>query len=344
MVFNRDTFPVVNVREDQNVTWIPVRFHHLWRSKYTTSERRRSKPHDFWIEIEVSVDSMLPHELTCTDHNYVYYEELLTPTEREVVTKVPVYYIKVSARGGEDIVTVEQQKLRQLPMILLKAVKNMCGRRLSKLTAREWLKVDLGLLFPDIFPEYVRIANKVLEVANRLEEEGFKDVTKPPYLIKGYEVVEEEKKSSEIVFERVMNTEKIFESADAFQDVIASAVDEVIDRLIDEFITEEYNMPIALEFKEETEGGYERIEAECRLGTKGTVTAKVTSTKPIEENTKVANAVFRRSNSSTVAPGNYIYWSDELYSFLVANTNEIVNAIVEAYENHINKMFYGGEE
>jgi len=323
MVVNLDNLPIVVVREDSNVSWIPVTYTAVWRSQYKTSEQRRNKPHDFRIEIDVSFTSYLPHELVCTDHYYEYNRTVEIEEERYE----PAWALTIEACGLKA--KMEFRKIK--PAELVRIVKGMCGRKLSRRTIVEWLKVDLGYWFPEQFPEYAKYAQMLQKIQDKL-----KDTTvRIPYIIK--DVISYNVPVKETHTEQQFG--KTFESADEFQEKMAKAYHDIITDLIREFMTEEYHMPIAVEF-EDLEGGYERLEPEgCTMTTGNVITAPITDTKVIEYNTELLNVSFRRSNVIEVEPSPYLYWTQKLEDFIENNSSKVIDKLVTTYRKIINRGF-----
>lgn len=92
---------IVTIKSDMDAHWIPVFFTYFLRSKYRTKSRK-GKPHDFNINVEVKIKTMLPYELVCADHKYVK-----TGLEKyPVVKKYPVRFVdtKLILFGGQEVI------------------------------------------------------------------------------------------------------------------------------------------------------------------------------------------------------------------------------------------------
>lgn len=312
----------VVVRQGSDVNWIPVTIDYHYKSKYPLegmSARRRD--HDFKLELEAVLETRLPYELVCAVHQIERKEVII----ENITERVKTYYATLQYGNIEYVARFTEFDLKNRPKRLIYRIadefKQVVGRRLSKRTIVEWLKVDFGYYFPQYFPEYVKYAH----------------IVGHPLLIRNIEVVQQP------IMVEAESVAPFYttEDPETVRNGVAEAVAIVMERLTDEFLEDVYNFPTAVEFK--TESGVEDLEPDCNPSTTDIITAPIDDTSIIEEYTAIKDARMLRANNLDETPKLYDYWSERYKEFLQSLIRDIIYDLVQWYENWLKEHLRGGE-
>jgi len=324
----------VRVRENSTVNWIPVELRYHYKSKYPMEgQPARRRDHDFKIELEAVIRTRMPHELICSDH-LIVREEVEYKVFTDTVTH---YYATLRYDNIEYVAHFTEFDLKNHPKDLIYRIaddfKQVVGRRLSKKTIIEWLKMDMAYYFPDYYPEERRYVNAII----RVNIEIYGHPRYYPLLIRNIESVDE---PIEIEKEDV-TPYYIKETAEDFRQGLEHIVSIVLERLTEEFLRDVYMFPLATEFK--FESGVEACRPECNPSTTDIITDSITATYIIEDETQVVSAMMLRANNIADNPREYDYWSTKYEEFLASNVMDIAKEIVDWYERWYENHFRGGE-